>query len=333
MKIKFFSFIIMLLVAMSSCNRGKRHIPTGLALSGGGAKCAAEIGVLEVIDSLDIEIDYIAGSSMGAVVGGLYAAGYSAKEIRQMWLEEDWLRLFKTGNEAEGFLGVEVVDADGFETILREKLADARRKKGRKKRIKFACTATEIIDETSVKGTVLSEKDMDLARAIRASMTYPVPLVGDFWGYAPIEANNIRYVDGGMTNNYPVDVVKSMGAKKIIAVDLNMKNHYSKPTSTLDAIHLLSRELFPRLEFFEDVFDCGWLVQWYVTRPDIDMLEANRALKDVIYIKPVIDGYNFLSFSKEDTEEMIFQGKYAAKKKLIQKRTSTRTKKRKNNRL
>ena len=323
MNIKCFSIVFMLLVAFSSCNK-KEHIPTGLVLSGGGAKCVAEIGVLEVIDSLNIEIDYIAGSSMGAVVGGLYAAGYSAKDIRQMWLDEDWLRLFKTGNEAEGFLGVEVVDGDEFEMILRQKLADAPKNNRHNNKIMFACTATQIIDEKTIEGTNLYEEDMDLARAIRASMTYPVPIVGQFFGYAPIEVNGTRYVDGGMTNNYPVNVVKSMGAKKVIAVDLNTNNHLSKPNSIIPwgELHLLACKIFPRLDLFEDVVDCGWLIQWCATRPDADMLEANRAMKDVIRIQPVINGYDLLSFSKEATEEMLFQGYYAAKKKLTRKKQS-----------
>ena len=94
-----FSSLIVLIIGiilLSSCDTSvsKRYKSTGIALGGGGAKAAAEIGVLEELETMGVHIDYIAGTSMGAVVGGLYAAGYSAKELREMWLKESWLRLF-----------------------------------------------------------------------------------------------------------------------------------------------------------------------------------------------------------------------------------------------
>ena len=68
----------------------------GLVLSGGGAKGLAHIALLELIDSLQIQVDYLSGTSMGAVVGGLYATGYSAAEIKEMVRQEDWGRVLSS---------------------------------------------------------------------------------------------------------------------------------------------------------------------------------------------------------------------------------------------
>jgi NTE family protein len=337
MKKIIFPFVILLLLALSSCNSNpqSRHIPTGLVLSGGGAKCAAEIGVLEVIDSLNLEIDYIAGSSMGAVLGGLYAAGYSGKEIKKMWLEEDWLRVLKTDSKAEknNLYFIDLVNGDEFEEQLRYKLNHAPKKGHRNKHIKFACTATRIVDKSNIEEECIDGngkwKDVDWAKAIRASMTYPVPLVGELAGYSAVEINGMRLVDGGLMNNYPVDVVKSMGAKKIIAVDLNMKNHISKPNIPIEALDMI-RSLFPKFACIEDLADFQWLSNWFMTRPDADRLEANRSLKGVIRIRPELnrDNLNTFNFSLEDSDEMIFQGRFAAKKMLNPKKKPPRKKKR-----
>ena len=328
---------VLLIVALSSCNHTPkpRHIPTGLALSGGGAKCAAEIGVLEVIDSLNLEIDYIAGSSMGAVIGGLYAAGYSGKEIRKMWFEEDWLRVLKTDSKAEknNLYFVDLVNGDEFEEQLRYKLNHAPKNGHRNKQIKFACTATCIVDKANIEEECIDGKgkwkDVDWAKAIRASMTYPVPVLGNLAGYAPVEINGMRLVDGGLMNNYHVDVVKSMGAQKIIAVDLNMRNYISKPNMPIEALDMI-RSLFPKFACVEDLADFQWLSNWFMTRPDADRLEANRSMKGVIRIRPELnrDNLNTFDFSLEESEEMLFQGRFAAKKKLNPKKMSPRKKKR-----
>ena len=71
----------------------------GLALSGGGAKGAAEVGVLKVLEEAGLHVDYIAGTSIGAIVGGLYAAGYSATELEQMFCQQEWLSLLTDRHE------------------------------------------------------------------------------------------------------------------------------------------------------------------------------------------------------------------------------------------
>lgn len=307
-----------------SHNRRSQHIPTGLALGGGGAKAAAEIGVLEEIEYQGIKIDYIAGSSMGAVIGGLYAAGYSSQELREMWLNEDWLRifdentLFKLEDNNRTIFGL--INAGEFERQLRKALSSKGCRRFKDTRIPFACTVTQIIDETTVEGRVLCDKDMDMASAICASMTYPAPLVG----HRPMEIEGMRLVDGGMTNNLPVDVVDSMGAKRVIAVDLEMRDHNDE--HPFPWFNSLLRLYDDRIGLVEDITDTGWLMEWKFTRPDSKKRNANLKYPNLIYIHPILDEFNIMSFSNKDAKRMMFLGRDAAEKEKRKLKKSFRRK-------
>lgn len=295
-----------LLLTSCNINASNRYKSTGLALGGGGAKAAAEIGALEELELLGVKIDYIAGTSMGAVVGGLYAAGYSANELRQMWLKEDWLRLFDKNkvctlnDNNRTFFGV--INGDEFERRLRNAFA----KKGchtfSDLRIPFVCVATQIIDNTRTKEKHFFGKNMDLARAIRASMTYPFPIVG----YRPITFEGMKLVDGGMMNNLPVDVVKSMGAERVIAVDLDMKDYNDHNDSGLmSSLLALNNEL----NFVVNITNSKWLIDWGDRRPDINKCNNNRKQRGLIYIRPDLDMFSILSFSNKDAQTMMLFGK------------------------
>ena len=88
---KLLCFLLMLLVALPSLTAQRKKV--GVVLGGGGAKGVAHIGVLKVLEEAGIPIDYVAGTSMGAIVGGLYAIGYTPAEIDTMVLEQDWTML------------------------------------------------------------------------------------------------------------------------------------------------------------------------------------------------------------------------------------------------
>ena len=260
----------------------------GLALGGGGAKAAAEIGVLKYLEKEGVKIDCIVGTSMGAVVGGLFAVGYSAEEIETMWLNEDWLTLF---DETAVFVGGDrtifgLVKGDDFEHALREMLELKGCRRIEETRIKFGCVATNIIDENT-----LSEKDFttgDMAKAIRASMTYPV-------GYSPVLYDGMKLVDGGLLNNLPVDVVKSMGSKKVIAVDLEKRQRNNRMNININA-------------------GLGWLGNWLLTHhADVNKRNENRRLAD-IYIHPDLSEFGITDFGQMDAKDMIFYGEDEASK-------------------
>lgn len=271
----------------------------GIAFGGGGAKGAAEIGVLKTIEKSGLRIDYVAGSSMGAVIGGLYAAGYTAHELDSLMTTEEWLSLFDRNELGVTMAGNDrtvfgLIKGDVFEEYLRETL----QKKGCKNigdtkkvnQVTFACTATNIISKDDIVEVVLKGDDVDMAKAIRASMTYPAPLVG----YKPVSIDGMLLVDGGMLNNLPVDVVKEMGAEKVIAIDLERGNKKERKLALGELMNL------------------GWLVNWLLDHPDRNKHNRNFEMAD-IKIRPDLLGYTILSFNEIDFHDMMLLGEDDAK--------------------
>ena len=207
----------------------------GLALSGGGARGGAHVGVLKMLEELDVPVDYIAGTSMGAIVGALYASGYSAAEIEVLLRETKWSsalsdkprRRDQTMRKKEldrralipyrvGFNGGEfqfpmgVVEGQHLDQMFHRYLshvADIRDFNALP--IPFRAVATDLETGDEV---VLSSGS--LADAIRASMSVPA-------FFAPVRLGGKLLVDGGMANNLPVSVVREMGADIVIAVDIS----------------------------------------------------------------------------------------------------------------
>jgi NTE family protein len=270
----------------------------GLVLSGGGAKGLAHIGVLKVIDSLNIKIDYIGGTSMGAIVGGLYASGYSADDLELLFskidtdaLIQDYIpRNSKAFNQKRNdevylialpFKNFKISAPTGlskgvynFNLLSRYTYHVKEIRDFSKFKIPFFCIATDI--ETG-KDAVL--KEGILSQAIVASGAIPSL-------YYPVEIDGKLLVDGGVSNNYPVEHLRAIGADIVIGVDVQ------------DG--LLTRE---NLNGITDV-----LIQISNFPTDQKTIE-NIKLTD-IYIKPNIKGYNVFSFDK--AQEIIKTGKEAA---------------------
>ncbi len=204
----------------------------GLVLSGGGSKGFAHIATLKALDSLNIPIDYIAGTSFGAIVGAMYALGYSGKQIEQMALATDWYEVQNDEPERKflpyfrkkdtgkyqldfGLKGVKPVTPTGL--IYGQKIILELSKWTRnyeqvydfdKFPIPFRCNAFDIIS-----GKEIIIKEGSLANALRASISIPTI-------FAPVEWGDGLLVDGGVINNLPVDIVKDMGADVVLAVDV-----------------------------------------------------------------------------------------------------------------
>jgi NTE family protein len=221
----------------------------GLALSGGGARGIAHVGVLKVLEEHRIPVDYIAGTSMGAIVGGLYASGMSAKEIETAIHQVDWMDAFidKTRRQDRSFRRKR--DDDLYLIKNRPGLSGGKIKfppsviDGQKidlllKRFTLPVVAVRDFDELSipyrsvaadlVTGEAVVLDHGDLALAIRASMTIPV-------AFAPRVIDDELLVDGGISICLPVDVVRQMGADAVIAVDISTpKRERERLHSALD---------------------------------------------------------------------------------------------------
>lgn len=203
----------------------------GLVLSGGGARGAAHVGVIQVLEELRVPVDYIAGTSMGSIIGGLYATGTTVDELEKLTTRIDWEKIFSdTVSRRQQFYR----EKDGKENYLISIEIDAQKGlalpqgliPGKKLDltlraltlgagndynefpIPFRAVATDMETGEEV---VLGKGD--LARALRASMAIPV-------AFSPVEIDGRLLADGGMARNLPVDVARQMGAQVIIAVNI-----------------------------------------------------------------------------------------------------------------
>ena len=213
----------------------KRPPKVGLVLSGGGAKGFAHIGVLKEIDKAGLQIDYIGGTSMGGIIGGLYAVGYSGNQIEEIMLNTDFLALLRDvlPRKAETFFEKEFGEKTvftlpvnkgkiGFPTAISKgqnvlsfllELIDTSkpRQDFSKLPIPFFCIATDLENGAPV---LLEEGSLPLA--LRASGSFPTLL-------NPIEIDGKLLTDGGIANNFPVSLMKDKGMDIVIGVNVEGK--------------------------------------------------------------------------------------------------------------
>ncbi len=297
--------ILLFLILFSFfCGNAQKEedLKVGLVLSGGGAKGLAHIGALKVLEEAGIRVDYIGGSSMGAIIGGLYASGYSATDLDSIFHETNFALLIqdnlprsaKTFYEKDddekyalslpfddfkiGFpsglsrgqniynlmsqLTMHVGNVDRFEDLP----------------IPFFCVAADV--ET---GEEVILDSGSLPRAVSASGAIP-----SF--FSPVKVDGRLLTDGGVANNYPVEELRQRGAEVIIGVDVQ--------DSLMDRSNLKS------------VFDI--LTQVSNFRTISEMKE--KIPKTDIYIKPDITNFSILSFDRG--EAIIDSGVVATRKRL-----------------
>ncbi|PIN74905.1 hypothetical protein COV17_04520 [Candidatus Woesearchaeota archaeon CG10_big_fil_rev_8_21_14_0_10_36_11] len=175
----------------------------GLALGAGGARGFTHIGVLKVLEKHKIFPDYIAGTSMGAVIASAYAAGRSPDEIERIVMQTDWRKIVDFTIPKAG-----IVQGKKIKNKIRELVFDSEFKD---LKIPLRVVAYNL---TQKKKVVFSKGDV--AEAVRASISIP----GIF---RPVKIGTSQYIDGGIADPTPFDVVRDMGADIVIAVDLFSK--------------------------------------------------------------------------------------------------------------
>jgi len=176
----------------------------GLALGGGGPKGLAHIGVIKLLEKNNIPIDFIAGTSAGALIGGLYAYSKDIVGIESYIMNKNWLQMlsyFADPSLKGGFIEGKRVERFLEEYLHNATFGDVK--------IPFQATAVDI--QT---GSLVCMHTGSLSKAIRASSAVPIL-------FKPVEIDNHLYLDGGLLSSVPVDMVKKMGADIIIAVQLN----------------------------------------------------------------------------------------------------------------
>ncbi|MDI5886938.1 patatin-like phospholipase family protein [Flavobacterium yafengii] len=292
--------IMLLLIVFASLtvfSQEQKKPKIGLVLSGGGAKGFAHIGVLKVLEEAGIKIDYIGGTSMGAVIGGLYASGYNASQIDSIFQATNFNELLndfiprssknfyeKRNDELYALvlpfnklkIGIPEALSKGMYNynLLSRITRNVRHIRDfNKLPIPFLCIGTNI--ETGEQ--VLLNKG-NLAQAMIASSAFPSL-------FSPVEIDGKLLVDGGVINNYPIEEVRKLGAEIIIGVDVQDD--------------LLDRN---------QLKDATRILVQITNLQSIERMKKNVKHTDV-YIKPDIKNYGVVSFDKG--KEIIRKGEEA----------------------
>ncbi|MCW5571057.1 MAG: patatin-like phospholipase family protein, partial [Steroidobacteraceae bacterium] len=280
----------------------------GLVLGGGGARGAAHIGVLRALEREHIPVDYIAGTSMGAIIGALYASGYTVDEIQKILDDMDWGDIFRDGASRDT-LPMREKELDRAQLIPLEIGVDRRGVKlppsiviGQKLNLElrrllvqsrehisfddlpipFRCVATDV-----GKAQEVVFGDGDLTIAVLASAAIP----GVF---APVRHEGRLLVDGMVTNNIPVDVARAMGADRLIVVNVSEP---LRPAEKLESpVSILMQSL-----------------SGLVDRESARVL-ATLTTDDVI-VKPDMPGITSLDF--ETVDEAVRAGEIAAISQVV----------------
>lgn len=299
---KIFLVFLMLLFTFQVMAQEEEAPKIGLVLSGGGAKGLAHIGALKVIEEAGIKIDYIGGTSMGAIVGALYASGYTANQLDSLFHEINFDLLIQDDvpRSAKTFYEKEVAEKyiltlpfDQFEIRFPSGLSNGQNiynlisrltmhlgheRNFSKLPIPFFCIASDI--ET---GEEVVLDSGSLPKAVSASGAIPSV-------FSPVKVNGRILTDGGVTNNYPVEELSRRGAEIIIGVDVQDT--------------LMDREEL------KSAFDIITQISNFRTIRDMD----EKIKKTDIYIRPDISNFNILSF--EEGEAIIEAGEEAARKQF-----------------
>ena len=285
---------------MAVCAQVKQDLKVGLILSGGGAKGIAHVGVLKEIERAGVRIDYIGGTSMGAIVGGLYACGYTASQLEEMLLstnlngvisdkfdrdvmsfdaKEDASRYAITLPMVKGRIQFPLSLSKGqnvyamFVQLMHEQ---RNTQDFSKLPIPFYCVATDINTGEKI---VLDKGYLPLA--VNASSALPTL-------FSPVKVEDRMLIDGGIIDNYPIDEMLSKNMDVIIGVDVQTNVSSTDETSTLS-------EVLTRIGSFQ-------------TRKQM----ASKKAKTQIHIRPELDAFNILSFDNQ--KEIMAQGVLAGKK-------------------
>lgn len=280
-----------------------REMPkVGLVLSGGGAKGLAHIGAIKVLEETGVQIDYVGGTSMGAIVGALYASGYSGKALDSIFRNTDFTTLIRDNFPRDAKTFYEKDDAEryalalpfnNFKISFPSAISSGQNIYSELVRllfhvkdvedfsqlpIPFFCIATNV--ETG--DEVLLDRGY-LPEAIMASGTLPTL-------FEPSELNGNILIDGGVVNNYPIEEVRKMGADLIIGVDV--QHGLSKRESLQSATEILLQ------------------INNYRTVEDMKV----KSKQTDIYIRPDIEDFSVIDFDKKN--EIIETGEVAAREVL-----------------
>jgi NTE family protein len=269
-------------------NQQKNGKKIGLALGGGGARGLAHIGVIKALERYQIPIHFIAGTSMGALVGGWYAANKNVWLLESMFLQvkdKDIMPSEKVIKNKDGVLFKDELIVEFLEKGFKNKSFDDCA-------IPFAAVATNVEN-----GDEVMLKEGKLADAIRASVAIPVI-------FKPVKINGQILSDGALANPVPADIVKKMGADIVIAVDVSSR-----------WINLSENIKQPK-DFYSVISEAFSVVSYQISKQVLKKAD--------LVIRPPVLTYSFLQFNR--AKEIIAAGAQEIKRNLpeIEQKTGYR---------
>ena len=303
----------------------KTRPKVGVVFSGGGAKGVAHIGVLKVLEEVGIPVDYVVGTSIGSIIGGIYALGYNATEMDSLVRAQDWNLLMRDQVSRTDVSYGYKEDNDKYLVALpfmnRQGLTEQTevqrgKRRGLLRNVPAALVEGQNLDQLFTKLSVGYQDDIDfntlpipfacvavdlntkeevvfhrgdIVTAIRSSMSIP--------GYfAPVRVGDKYLVDGGMLNNLPVDVCREMGADYIIAIDL----HHFKKDEERETEQTIPEMVGTMLSIMNG-----------------EKYQSGRNASDII-IEPNTSDYGVLSFDEVSVNALVDSGLVAAQRVLPQ---------------
>ncbi len=217
----------------------------GLVLGGGAAWGFAHLGVIEVLEEHRIKPDFIAGTSVGAVVGAMLAAGVSVAEMKKTASRVSWFKLSRLTVPRLGML-----DASGIEDFLERHI-------GKNRLFSELETPLKVVATDIKNGEEVVFDSGRVASAVRASASIPIM-------FAPYDLQGTWLLDGGLVNNLPVDVAKASGCSRVIAVELIHSFSHHNPQN-LAEVALLSFNIMLRYSTMSRAKSADVLI-----KPDVD---------------------------------------------------------------
>jgi len=298
---------------MEHIRRSQNRPTVGLVLSGGGAKGAAEVGALKYIEELGIPIDLVCGTSIGGLLGSLYAMGYDSSDMEELFSSQDW-NMVLSDNVSEKFIPYNSKMNKAkfvFNVPFRDSNDVFEDKRGNflnslpsgyafgfnvnnlissltvgyqdslsfsELPVPFVCVAADIVSSKAKNWGSGSIKT-----AMRSTMSIP----GLF---DPVRSEGMVLVDGGVRNNFPADLAREMGADYIIGIEISDER-----------------------VSYEDINNIGNIFSEFITMLGTDAYNKNVHIPDIL-IKPRLKGYNMLSFNDQAIDTMINRGYEAAQR-------------------
>jgi len=276
----------------------------GVVLSGGGAKGMAHIGVLSVLEEMGIPVDVITGTSIGSLVGGLYALGYDAQTLDSLVRVQDWNFLLSdrlstreqnltsrqrqetyiyslslSGLHKKGYTNAGLIQGQNLANLFTRLSVGYHDSIDftRDLPIAFACVATDMVKFQEVDFT-----SGYISQAMRASMAIPA-------AFSPVRKDSMVLVDGGLMNNYPADLARKLGADIIIGVSLQKEKTVSA----------------------NDIVTTGDIISQLINVNTQNKYAENWASTDV-KIRVNVEGFGTASFTTRAVDSLILRGQQAA---------------------